>query len=112
MLGRGNTGAALGSEAVDAEFWALICQDEEWLNAEFDAVVSDADGNPRGHPARQLPATTANRHRAGPAWWVPGGRPWRDRDAAGQAVAAGARPASRDRCELTPNSRKRQVEGR
>ena len=31
MLGRENTGAALGSGAVDADFWALILQDEEWL---------------------------------------------------------------------------------
>ena len=41
MLGRENTGAAIGSGAVDAEFWALVCEDEEWLQAEFDAIVSE-----------------------------------------------------------------------
>lgn len=47
MLGRENTGTALGSEAVlgsgavDADFWALVCADEEWLQAEFDAIVSE-----------------------------------------------------------------------
>ena len=41
MLGRENTGAALGSGAVDADFWALVCADEEWLRAEFDAIVSE-----------------------------------------------------------------------
>ena len=34
MLGRENTGAAL-------DFWALVCEDEEWLQAEFDAIVSE-----------------------------------------------------------------------
>ena len=78
MLGRGDTGAALGSEVVDAEFWALICQDEEWLNAEFDEVISDAQETPTT-PARHQPADTASHRRAaGPAWRAPGtGRPWR-----------------------------------
>jgi hypothetical protein len=35
MLGRENTGSVLGSGAVDADFWALVCEDEEWLDAEF-----------------------------------------------------------------------------
>jgi hypothetical protein len=37
---RRGTGPVLGSGAVDAQFWALVCQDEEWLDAEFDAIVS------------------------------------------------------------------------
>ena len=41
MLGRQNTGSALGSGAVDAEFWALVCEDEEWLDAEFAGIVSE-----------------------------------------------------------------------
>lgn len=41
MLGRENTGAALGSRAVDDDFRALVCEDEEWLQAEFDAIVSE-----------------------------------------------------------------------
>ena len=92
MLGRGNTGAALGSEAVDAEFWALICQDEEWLNTEFGAVVSNAEETPT-HPPRHLPADMANRHGACPTRWAPGGgRPWR----------AGTRPGRRWRRERAP----------
>jgi len=27
---------------VDADFWALVCEDEEWLDAEFDAIVGAA----------------------------------------------------------------------
>jgi hypothetical protein len=41
MLGGGDTGAVLGSGAVDTEFWALVCEDEEWLRAEFEAIVSE-----------------------------------------------------------------------
>jgi hypothetical protein len=78
MLGRGNTGAALGSEVVDAEFWALICQDEEWLNAEFDEVVSDAQESPTRPTRRLLADTASHRRAAGLGWWAPGtGRPWR-----------------------------------
>jgi hypothetical protein len=89
MLGRGDTGAALGSEVVDAEFWALVCQDEEWLDAEFDEVVSDGGGGPDR-------AGTAPAGRHGPA--PPGGgtrvvgtrnrAAVAYRDATGQALAA------------------------
>ena len=40
MAGRMDTGTALSARAVDAQFWALVCEDEEWLEAEFDAIVS------------------------------------------------------------------------
>jgi hypothetical protein len=40
MVGRVDTGTALGSGAVDAQFWALVCEDEEWLDAEFAGIVS------------------------------------------------------------------------
>ena len=36
------TSEVLGSGAVDAQFWALVCEDEEWLDAEFDAIVGAA----------------------------------------------------------------------
>ena len=42
MPDRENTGAVLSSEAADAEFLALLCDDEEWLDAEFTAIVSEA----------------------------------------------------------------------
>jgi len=30
---------------VDAQFWALVCEDEEWLQAEFDAIISAPAGS-------------------------------------------------------------------
>jgi len=78
MLGRENTGAALGSGAVDAEFWALVCEDEEWLQAEFDAIVSEPGETPvrpSGRPSKTAAA------RPGRAAWqrrTSGTcRPWR-----------------------------------
>ena len=70
MLGRGDTGAAPESGVVDAAFWALILQDEQWLAAEFDEVVSDAVENPTG-PARHLPAAATHHGRTEPARWTP-----------------------------------------
>ena len=40
------TGPALGSGAEDT-FWVLVCEDEEWLRAEFDAIVSEPTETPR-----------------------------------------------------------------
>ena len=92
MLGRADTGSALGSGAVDADFWALVCEDEEWVDAEFDAIVGAAWETPR----------RSGRHsRIGVAW--PGRgmqgqgptnivRPWR----------AGERPGRRWRRERGP----------
>jgi len=93
MLGREDTGAALGSGAVDDVFWALVCEDEEWLQAEFDAIVSE-------------PCETLERPSGGPgtiaaAWPDRAGwqrrtsgtsRPWR----------TGNRPGSRWRRERSP----------
>ncbi len=69
MLGRENTGSALGSEAVDADFWALVCEDEEWLGAEFDAIVSEACETPTRSRRRFSTGTDPNaraRRRRGP----------------------------------------------
>ena len=51
MYGRENICAATGSgpveveafdtDVVDTEFWALILDDEDWLTAEFTAIVSE-----------------------------------------------------------------------
>jgi len=41
MAGRMDTGTALSARAVDAQFWALVCEDEEWLDAEFGGIVSE-----------------------------------------------------------------------
>ena len=40
------TGPALSSRAEDTEFWVLVCEDEEWLQAEFDAIVSEPTETP------------------------------------------------------------------
>ena len=40
------TGSALGSGAEDT-FWVLVCEDEEWLAAEFDAIVGEPTETPR-----------------------------------------------------------------
>ena len=89
MLGREDKSAALGTEAVDAEFWALVCEDEEWLDAEFDAIVSQARETPTRSTGK-LGAGTGSAGRAvgelrssGTRSWHgghrPGGRWRRDR---------------------------------
>ena len=78
MLGRQDTGSALGSGAVDAEFWALVCEDEEWLDAEFDAIVSEARETPT-RPTGELGAGTVIAGRAGGELRSSGTRPWHGR---------------------------------
>ena len=67
MRDNGNTGPALGSEAVDAQFWALICDDEEWLRTEFDGIVSE----PAEHPTSPPPVTgiAVDQDRSTRSWW-------------------------------------------
>ena len=93
MLGRENTGAALGSGAVDDDFWALVCEDEEWLQAEFDAIVSE----PCETPVRPSggPSTVAAAWPERAAWQRRTSgttRPWR----------TGNRPGRRWRRERSP----------
>ena len=57
MRDSGNTGPALGSEAVDARFWALICDDEEWLRTEFGGIVSEPAEHPTRPPSPVVVAT-------------------------------------------------------
>ena len=57
--------AVVGSETVDALFWALVCDDEDWLRAEFDGIVSEP-AELRAAPPRRLTVTAA----------VPARRPW------------------------------------
>ena len=48
-----NTGLVPSSEAVDARFWALVCDDEGWLDSEFAGIVSapaEAPSALRRHP--------------------------------------------------------------
>jgi hypothetical protein len=95
MLGQGNTVTALSSGAVDADFWALICQDEEWLNTEFAEAISDAAETPTP-PTRHLLTATAKDGRTLPAQWATSTtRPWR----------AGPPPGPRWRRERGPPTR-------
>ena len=78
MHGREDTGAALGSRAVDADFWALVCADKEWLDAEFDEVVSDAWETPTRSTRRPAMTDAAPTGWPGSAWWSSrASRPWR-----------------------------------
>jgi len=83
-----NPGAAPGSAAVDAVFWALVCADEEWLRTEFDGIVSEPAELRDTSPPRLTVATADNRERP----WVAGHRagavrtaPWRHGVAPGRA---------------------------
>src|SRR6476469_10918951 len=92
MLGRENTGSALCSGAVDADFWALVCEDDEWLGAEFDAIVSEACETPTRSTRRFSTGTDPNT-RARRGRRPPGNtRPWRP----------GHRPGGRWRRQLGP----------
>src|SRR5689334_18606496 len=88
MAGRLDTGTALSARAVDAQFWALVCEDEEWLDAEFAGIVSEpAESRARvcRRPALLVDRARSNGRRrpdhAGvgwrrpypAAWWLAGG---------------------------------------
>jgi hypothetical protein len=96
MLGRGDTGAVLGSGAVDTEFWALVCEDEEWLRAEFEAIVSEPAEIP-ARPGRRPVVISAHSDWLGgqhgipgavrrPRFGIPPGRGWQ-RERSPPAVA-------------------------
>lgn len=73
--GNGNYGTALGSEAVDTQFWALICDDEEWLRTEFDGIIGAPAETPIGPPPRRVPTLDRDR----PGWRIARSgrcRPW------------------------------------
>ena len=105
MLGRENTGSALCSGAVDADFWALVCEDEEWLDAEFDAIVSAACETPTRQGAGSAPVRIRTPARGGDADHpVTPGRA--ARAPAGRALAAAtgsarAKPPPRPGCPPT-----------
>ena len=86
------TGEVLGSGAVDAQFWALVCEDEEWLEAEFDAIVS-APAEARRRPIRR-PAIGAADH--------PGRQQARPGDAVNPTVVPAGQPGQSRRRERSP----------
>jgi len=74
MVGRVDTGTALSAGAVDAQFWALVCEDEEWLDAEFAGIVSGPAES--RIVVRRRPGVSADRgwpRRAGCPVEAPGG---------------------------------------
>ena len=77
MHGREYTGAELDSGAVDSDFWALICADKEWLDTEFDAIVSDVLESPvwtgRSISDDIVPGSGAEQS----LWELRATRPWR-----------------------------------
>jgi hypothetical protein len=48
---------ASAPDAVEEEFWALMCEDEELLRAEFEAIVSAAWPDPPDPPPAPTPPT-------------------------------------------------------
>ena len=54
MRDGGNTCTPVGSGAVDEQFWALVCEDEDWLDSEFDEIVSEPAESPRMRPPRSM----------------------------------------------------------
>jgi len=93
MLDQENTCPALGFEAADTDFWALVCEDEEWLQAEFDVIVSE-------------PAETHARLSRRPtevAAPQPGGTAWhRGISGSTRARRTGERPGPQGRRERSP----------
>ena len=54
MPDEGNTCTPVGSGAVDEQFWALVCEDEEWLDSEFEEIVSEPAESPTVRPPRLM----------------------------------------------------------
>jgi hypothetical protein len=71
------------AEAVDEEFWAIVCGDEDLLAAEFEAVVGSMESGRRPRDARGRasgPQRRRPRHEGG--WPAPAGPTGADRDPA------------------------------
>jgi hypothetical protein len=82
MVDRWDTGTPLSSGAVDNQFWALVCEDEEWLDAQFAGIVDEAAEH-RQRPRRSLTLLVDHVRRSGPG------------PAGARAVATGSAPAER-----------------
>lgn len=89
-----NRATALGSESVDAEFWALVCDDEEWLRTEFDGIVSEPAETP---VSQQPPLVVAAGPDGSGSWFVRSGRTqsWTGWPRAGQTWQHQRSPPSR-----------------
>ena len=68
--------ALVATRTADAEFADLICDDPEWLRAEFDALISASFGGPPVPPPAAPPRVPPDR-----GWDHPGRRPQADHPA-------------------------------
>ncbi len=83
-----NIGTALSAETVDARFWALVCDDEQWLRFEFDGIVSGPAEHPTTVPPASVVATDRSRPGSGAGEQRDSAgrlRPWRTAAAPGRA---------------------------
>jgi hypothetical protein len=123
MVGRVHTGTALSARAVDAQFWALVCEDEEWLDAEFAGIVAEpAERQLRPRRKLGLWVEGARRVRRGPGNLpivpgrahspvvVAGGGRGRQRSPPVMAVREGFRWAGRGFCDEGGRSNRRTNE--
>jgi hypothetical protein len=71
-------GTALSAATVDARFWALVCDDEQWLRSEFDGIVSGpAEHLHAGRPASGVATDRSGRVSAAGERRDSTGRAWR-----------------------------------
>jgi hypothetical protein len=81
---------------ADARFADLLCEDPQWLRAEFDALISASFGKPPAPSARASPGPAASRLPV-PAVPAPPARPRRHRCPRRQAGTPSATLTSGDR---------------
>jgi hypothetical protein len=73
MAGSANMVTALRSEAVDAQFWALVCDDEGWPDQEFAGIVgepAEAPVAPRRRPVNRPAGPRTFGEERAPTWWA------------------------------------------
>jgi hypothetical protein len=66
MPDRDTSSVAIDSDTVDAEFWALVLRDEEWLSAEFDEITEPAEVRVSPPRALVVAADQSSSGRRGP----------------------------------------------
>ena len=101
MPDRERSATPVSSDAVDAEFWSIVLQDEEWLQVEFDEITEPAEA--RISPPRRI-AVAADQSsfcREGPSAG-PGGGVSRFRDT-GRAAGKGWRRQRSPPVEARPH---------
>jgi hypothetical protein len=67
----------LAKPGTGTEFADLICDDPEWLRAEFDALISASFSEPPGQPPAAPPRLPPDRGFSHPGWGLPESHPAR-----------------------------------